>query len=150
MSEASDPVTIALTGQLAFVLITSALLAFLLSLACLAVYKRAVIRAMRRRASGSDVHPTQGPTTDSAGVPGQGPLSINISTRSLNALGASASSSLFNQARRRPWEAALVLGIAGIFFSAVMSLAFFRVLENRTKLVKSLGACGLVSFGRPL
>ena len=39
MSEASDPVTIALTGQLAFVLITSALLAFLLSLACLAVYK---------------------------------------------------------------------------------------------------------------
>ena len=126
MSEASDPVTIALTGQLAFVLITSALLALLLSLACLAVYKRAVIRAMRRRASGSDVHPTQGPTTDSAGVPGQGPLSINISTRSLNALGASATSSLFNQARRRPWEAALVLGIAGIFFSAVMSLAFFQ------------------------
>ena len=68
----------------------------------------------------------QRPTTDSAGIPMQGTLSINISNGPLKASDASASSSLFNQARRRPWEAALVFGIAGILFSAVMSLAFFR------------------------
>ena len=56
MSEAYDPITTALTGQLAFVVIASSLLAFLLSLACLAVYKRAVSKAMLRRAFASDVH----------------------------------------------------------------------------------------------
>ncbi len=126
MSEAYDPITIALTGQLAFVVIASSLLAFLLSLACLAVYKRAVSKAMLRRAFASDVHQTQRPTTDSAGIPMPGHSQhqhfewIAQSERRFSKLflvQSSAASTL---------EAALVFGIAGILFSAVMSLAFFR------------------------
>ena len=129
MSQASDPITVALTGQLPFILITSALLAFLLSLASLLVYKRAVIKSMRRRASGSDPQLAQRQTSVPPGIPVEGTLNIKISNGLPEASGNPTSDSLFNQARHRPCQAAFVLGISGIVFAAVMSSAFFLSSE---------------------
>ena len=49
MGQRSDLVTVALTGQLAFTLVVAAVLSFLTSCLLLMLYRRAVIKSMRRR-----------------------------------------------------------------------------------------------------
>lgn len=120
---AADPVTVILTGQLPFVLITSAVLAFLISLVCLAVYKRAVVKSMRRSFNSSAPQP-QRQIPRSCDSPTGGTLNIKISQGSSQP-SSHRTSALFAQARHRPWQAALVFGVSGVAFAVVMTTAFF-------------------------
>ncbi len=48
MNQRSDALTVALTGQLPFILVIATVLAYLASLLLLKLYRRAVVKSMRR------------------------------------------------------------------------------------------------------
>ena len=57
MSRQSDTLTVALTGQLTFILVLSAFLALIASYLILRLYRRAVIKSMRRRSRSEILEP---------------------------------------------------------------------------------------------
>ena len=57
MSRQSDTLTVALTGQLTFILVISAFLALVASFLILRLYRRAVIKSMRRRTRSAILEP---------------------------------------------------------------------------------------------
>ena len=57
MSRQSDTLTVALTGQLTFILVLSAFLALIASYLILRLYRRAVIKSMRRRSRSAILEP---------------------------------------------------------------------------------------------
>ena len=123
MSQRSDPLTVALTGQFPLVLAVSALLALVISLIILLRYRRAVIRSMRRR-SRSDILALKGflPPEPDLKSP-KAPLEFNLYSADPSR-GTGAAKQLYNRAMRGPWLGASVYGIAGCGFAAVMTAAF--------------------------
>lgn len=115
-SATTDPVTLALTGMLPFVVIAAAVLAFPASALLLRLYRRAVLRAMSEsRAQAAPVSPTDI-------QPGAaGPLRF-IS------LGASAA---LSARLPGPWRAALVYAAAGGAFAAIMTAAWLISTHDR-------------------
>jgi hypothetical protein len=123
MSPASDPLTVALTGQFLFVVIAAAVFALVVSLFLLHRYRRAVIRSMRRRSRQSIAEPTGYMPPDEAHAANESPLEFSIVTS--DAVGADRKKDLlYRQVRRRPWLAALVYAVAGCAFAATMTAAF--------------------------
>lgn len=121
MTAATDPVTLALTGALPFMLIVAAALALIVSLALLWSYKRAVLKSMRAR-GGRGSAPPEAHTGPFAAPPPEAPLEIAIAQRT-EPLDASARSVL-RRALRSPWQAVGVYACAGAGFAAVMTAAF--------------------------
>jgi hypothetical protein len=123
MGQRSDLLTVALTGQLAFTLIVAAVLSFVTSCLLLMLYRRAVIKSMRRR-SQNDLLETKGflpPELETK--PHDGALNLNfvsLDSHEINARGAE----LYRHAIRRRWVIALIHSIAGFAFAATMTAAF--------------------------
>ena len=120
MRGTQDPITLALTGQLPFVVLAAAVLALPLSFFLLWLYRRAVLRSMRGR-SGAAVPPTSSAPTSSppssgieltfGGVSSRPPLVPNAET-------------LFHQASRGPWQAAAIYGVAGGAYALAMTMVW--------------------------
>ena len=123
MKRQFDAVTIALTGQLAYILIGSTILALAASYLILRLYRRAVIKSMRRR-SRSDLLEGKGFLPPEAELPPhETPLEFTFVTRASASKGDAAR--LYRTAVRRQWLAAGVQVIAGSAFAATMTAAFF-------------------------
>src|SRR5918996_4941548 len=81
MSQRSDALTVALTGQLSFILIVSAVLALIFSYLLLRLYRRAVIKSMRRRSRSEILEPKGYLPPEPEHKPNDAPLNFNFVTR---------------------------------------------------------------------
>ena len=123
MSQRSDAFTVALTGQLPFILVSAAVLAFVASFLILRLYRRSVIKSMRRRGT-SDILDAKGYLP-----PGPEPkpndtrLNFNFVARRQIPARAGAVK-LYRHVRRRRWLTAVIHTVAGAAFAAVMTAAF--------------------------
>ena len=123
MTRRSDALTVALTGQLPFVLGVAALLAFIASFLLLRLYRRRVLKSMHRR--------TTSPLLETKGYlrpepehrPNDAPLSFIFVEREIAGADNDAAK-LFRSARRRRWVTAIVHALAGACFAATMTAAF--------------------------
>lgn len=121
MSGTQDPLTVALTGQLPFVIVLGAAIAFPLSLLLVRLYRRAVLRSMRSR--GTTAAPTE-PSAQAVSTP-TSPLELSLA-EGPSALPASPPvEALFHEAERAPWRAALIYGMAGTAYALVMTFGLF-------------------------
>jgi len=124
MNQRFDAVTVALTGQLTYILIVSTVWALAASYLILRLYRRAVIKSMRRR-SRNDLLEAKGylpPEPELA--PNETPLEFVFVTRAAASAKGDAAR-LYRSAVRRQWLAAGVQIIAGCCFAATMTAAFF-------------------------
>ena len=123
MSQRSDPLTVALTGQLSFILIVSAVLALAASYLLLRLYRRAVIKSMRRRSRSEILEPKGYLPPEAEHKPNDAPLNFSIVTRDRARANRDAAK-LYHSANRRQWLIAFVHIIAGCCFAAAMTAAF--------------------------
>jgi hypothetical protein len=119
MSQRSD----ALTGQLTFVLIVSALLSLIASYLLLRLYRRAVVKSMRRVSRSEILEPRGYLPPEPEPIPNDAPLNFNFITRESHRANSEAAA-LYWHALRRRWFVALVHVIAGCCFAAAMTAAF--------------------------
>src|ERR1051325_10726954 len=118
-----DPITVALTGQLFFILAVSAILALMASYVLLRLYRRAVIKSMRRVGGSEILQPKGYLPPEPPHQPHEAPLNFNwILRRAANA--SPAAGVLYRSSIRRRCLAAFVHVIAGCCFAAVMTAAF--------------------------
>ena len=123
MSRQFDSVTVALTGQLFFILVASAVLALIASYLLLRLYRRAVIKSMRRVGRSEILEPKGYLPPELEHKPHDAPLNFNFIVR--RALKANREAiSLYRSAIRRRCLAAFVHMIAGCCFAAVMTATF--------------------------
>ena len=123
MNQRSDALTVALTGQLPFILVIAAVLAFVASFLILRLYRRSVIKSMRRRAT-SELLQTKGylpPEPEQRS--NDAPLSLYFVDREPFQANPDTAQ-LYRSARRRRWLTAFVHTVAGICFAATMTAAF--------------------------
>jgi hypothetical protein len=123
MSQRFDALTVALTGQLTFILIVSAVLALAASFLLLFFYRRAVIKSMRRRGRSEILEPKGYLPPEAEHKPNDAPLSFNFVTRDAAWTNRDAAT-LYRWANRRQWLIAAVHIIAGCCFAAAMTAAF--------------------------
>src|SRR5262245_945180 len=118
-----DALTVALTGQLTFILIASSVLALAASFLLLYLYRRAVIKSMRRR-SRSEILETKGylpPEPEHKS--NEAPLIFNFIARETPRVNRDAAA-LYRRVKHRQWLTAFVHVIAGCCFAATMTAAF--------------------------
>lgn len=127
----TDPTTLALTGQLPFILSTGAILALPISFLLLRLYRRAVLKRMNLRSekpAGTSQTGAAG-QTEPEGKPG-GELKLNIVNTAAEQGAGRAGESLYSRACSSPWRAALVYLAGGCLFAALMTLSFLRASNN--------------------
>lgn len=118
-----DSVTVAVTGQLFFILVVSAVLALIASYLLLRLYRRAVIKSMRRGGGSEFLEPKGYLPPEPEHKPHDASLNFNFLARRALKTNRGAIS-LYRSAIRRRWLAAFVHVIAGCCFAAVMTAAF--------------------------
>ena len=123
MSRRFDSVTVALTGQLFFILVVSAVLALVASYLLLRLYRRAVIKSMRRVGRSELLEPKGYLPPEPEHKPHYAPLTFNFVGRGASNANRAAIA-LYRSAIRRRWLAAFVHVIAGCCFATVMTAAF--------------------------
>ena len=126
MNQRPDALTVALTGQLFFVLVAAAILALIVSWLTLRRYRSAVSRSMRRRGFERDARAhglsAAQRTACAAGI--RSPLSFHIGQPATAA--GTGDDFLFRRAKRRNRLTAAIYAVAGICFAATMTAAFLR------------------------
>lgn len=123
MSQRSDALTVALTGQLTFILVISAVLALVASFLVLRLYRRAVIKSMRRRSRSEILEPKGFLPPEPEHKPNEAPLNFNFVTSAAGQVNRDAKR-LYRRAHRRRWLIAFVHIVAGCCFAATMTAAF--------------------------
>ena len=123
MSRQFDSVTVALTGQLFFILVASAILALIASYLLLRLYRRAVIKSMRRVGRSEILEPKGYLPPELEHKPHDAPLNFNFIVRRAFKANREAIS-LYRSAIRRRCLSAFVHMIAGCCFAAVMTATF--------------------------
>jgi hypothetical protein len=121
--QASDPGTSNLPGQVILTLLVAAVLAFPVSLALLALYKRAVLRSMGNRA---DSWAVEHAPPESSAPPGQSTQTMPAVSfdHDFTAAQGAGAESLYSSLLHRPWRAATVYAIAGSCYALIMAAAF--------------------------
>jgi hypothetical protein len=125
MSRRFDALTVALTGQLSFILIVSSVLALVASYLLLLLYRRAVVKSMRRRSRSEILEPKGFLPPESEHKPNDAPLNFSFVTRAA-ARANPDTATLYRSANRRQWLIAFVHIVAGCCFAAAMTAAFLR------------------------
>ena len=123
MSRQSDTLTVALTGQLTFILVLSAFLALIASYLILRLYRRAVIKSMRRRSRSAILEPKGFLPPEPEHKPNDAALTFTFVTRNAAQANRDAAT-LYRRTNRRQWVVAFVHIIAGCCFAAAMTSAF--------------------------
>ena len=115
--------TVALTGQLGFILAISAVSALIFSYLLLRLYRRTVIKSMRRRSRSEILELVGFLPPEPEHKPNDAPLSFDSVTRDKQALNRNAST-IYRRATRRRWLIAFIHAVAGCCFAATMTAAF--------------------------
>jgi len=123
MSRRFDTLTVALTGQLSFILIVSAILALVASFLLLLLYRHAVVKSMRRRSRSEILEPKGFLPQESEHKPNDAPLNFSFVTRAA-ARASHDAAALYRRANRRRRLIAFVHTVAGCCFAAAMTAAF--------------------------
>lgn len=123
MSQRFGLITAALTGQLAIILFLSVILALVASYLILRLYRRAVIKSMRRRSRSDILEPKGFLPAEPEHQPHDAPLTLNFITRESLKRNTRAAT-LYHRATRRRWWVALIHTIAGCGFAATMAAAY--------------------------
>ena len=121
MNEGTEPIRLALTGQLPFVVIAGSIAAFLVSLVTLWFYRRAVLKAMNRRVGANKNPPA--PATEQSVVRPESVGELSLSVSDAFADSTYSDESLFKQAHRALRRSALVYASAGIIFTLILCVA---------------------------
>ena len=129
MSRQSDTLTVALTGQLTFILVLSAFLALIASYLILRLYRRAVIKSMRRRSRSAILEPKGFLPPEPEHKPNDASLTFTFVTRNIAQANRDAAT-LYRSANRRRWVVAFVHIIAGCCFAAAMTIGIFDSGKN--------------------
>jgi hypothetical protein len=137
MSQRSDPLTVAFTGQLTFILIVSAVLALVASYLLLRLYRRAVIKSMQRRRQSDILEPKGFLPPEPEYKPLDAPLSFSFVTRD-TANANKRAAALYRNATRRRWQTALVHTLAGGVFAAAMAGAIMTAEKTDFSLLRFL------------
>jgi hypothetical protein len=128
MSQRFDALTVALTGQLSFILIVSAVLALVGSFLLLFLYRRAVIKSMRRRVRSEILEPKGFLPPESEHKPNEALLNFNFVTHDAARTNLEARG-LYRSVCRRRWLIAFVHIVAGCCFAATMTAAFLTAAK---------------------
>jgi hypothetical protein len=128
MSRRFDALTVALTGQLSFILIVSSVLALVGSILLLFLYRRAVIKSMRRRSRSEILEPKGFLPPEPEHKPNEAPLNVNFVTHDVARTNLDARA-LYRRASRRRWLIASVHIVAGCCFAAAMTAAFLTATK---------------------
>ena len=126
MNQRPDALTVALTGQLFFVLVAAAILALIVSLLILRRYRRAVIRSMQRRGSNEIREPTGFLPSDEPHQPPDSAVSYDFISGGAPLTSGVQENSLYRQAKRQNCLTAAIYAVAGVCFAAAMTAAFLR------------------------
>src|SRR5919112_793532 len=103
LTQPQDPATVALTGELASVLLLAAILALPVSIGLLRLYRRAVITSMHARAKERTTSPPE--TSTSGNQPGKAVSDLPVIDRASSRMAGSAAADL-STLLRAPWGAA--------------------------------------------
>lgn len=124
MTEAADPITIALTGHLPFHLVLAAILTWPTAMGLLGLYTRAVHRSMRTSASSSTsamrVHPVE--TTVHEGRAGEAAPQALFYDLPAGTMAREAET-LLSQLIARPRNAAIAYALGGVAYGLIMAAA---------------------------
>ena len=112
MSRRFDALTVALTGQLSFILIVSTVLALVASFLLLLLYRRAVVKSMRRRSRSEILEPKGFLPPESEHKPNDAPLNFSFVTCAAARANLDATT-LYRSANRRRW---LIAHRCGLLF----------------------------------
>lgn len=125
MTQVTDPITRALTGLLPFILFLAAVLALPISISLLRLYRRAVLRSMRTRASLSAIDPAPIDTSAPAHRPMPTALDFTVLDRASPITTGPAAGALYSEVLRAPWRAAAIYVAAGSCHALFMTAALF-------------------------
>ena len=123
----TDPTTLALTGQLPFILSTGAILALPLSYLLLRLYRRALLRGMNRKGgkTGRRRETSRAEQAEATPLPA-GEFRLTVLDASFSAGTGKSASQLLGRTRSSPWRAGIVYGAGGAVFAAIMAFSFLR------------------------
>lgn len=123
MAKAPDSLTLMLTGQLPFILIAAALLAFPISFLLLRLYRRAMLKSMERQAGSTE--DVSKPDLPPGAVPKPVALLKIIRLQGDEALPcAPEAQTHYDRAIGAPWRAAAVYSLGGVCYAGIMAVAF--------------------------
>jgi hypothetical protein len=138
MSPPSDPITGNLPGLVLLILIIAIPLAFITSLILLALYRRAVLRSMRARANAGLADPASSGMSSGSHEPVQTPLEIAVVDPAASPTGGSDPHGLYAGLLRGPWRVAAFYTIAGLAYSLVTTVIFFRATDTEFLILRFL------------
>jgi hypothetical protein len=121
MTEETEPIRLALTGQLPFVVIAGSITALLISLVTLKFYRRSVLHTMNRRVGENESLPTQAIEQTICRTKDVGELSLSLSDASADT--TRSDYPLFKLAHQTLRRNALIYTLAGIVFTLILTLA---------------------------
>ena len=125
----TDPTTLALTGQLPFILSTGAIVALPISFLLLRLYRRAVLKGMNRRSERpTDLRKAEAAVRAEQGQSAGGDLRLSIVDAAAEQAAGHAGESLYRRACSNPWRAGLVYLAGGCLFAAVITFSFLRAV----------------------
>src|SRR5258705_9108828 len=130
MPPTSDPITNNLPGLVLLILIIAVPLAFLASISLLALYRRAVIRAMRTRANVGPTEPISVETSAPSQEPVQTVLDITVLDSVSGITTGSGAQGLYTNLLRAPWRAAAIYAVAGLCYALVMTVVFLAATDE--------------------
>ena len=149
-----DPTTLALTGQLPFILSTGAIVVLPISFLLLRLYRRAVLKGMNRRSERpTGLRKAEAAVRAEQGARASGDLQLSVVDAAAEQGGGHAGETLYRRACSNPWRAGLVYLSGGCLFAAVMAFCFLRasnseILPIRTLLRESWSALSTESHSR--
>ena len=123
----TDPTTLALTGQLPFILSLGAILALPLSFLLLCLYRRAVLKGMNRRSERpTGLRKVEAAVRAEQGERASGDFRLGIVDAAAEQAAGHAGKTLYRRACSNPWRAGLVYLAGGCLFAAVMAFSFLQ------------------------
>lgn len=126
----SDSITNNLPGLILLILIIALPLAFLVSVALLGLYRRAVLRTMGTRAHVAPTESMPVATSTLPQEPPQTPLNIVILDSASSRTASSAPEDLYTSLLRAPWHAAAIYAVAGLCYALVMTAVFLAATRS--------------------
>lgn len=134
----SNPITNNLPGLVLLILIIAVPLAFLVSIAFLRLYRRAVLRAMRSRADLENIETVTLEASASLSELEQAPLTITVLDVPSKTTRSSMVERLYADLLLGPWRAAIIYAIAGLCYALVTTVIFLIATKSEFHLLSFL------------
>ncbi|HSL43502.1 MAG TPA: hypothetical protein VK897_08720 [Anaerolineales bacterium] len=130
MPPTSDPITSILPGLVLTILIIAVPLAFFGSIGLLKLYRRAVIRAMRKSSHVQRAEPIAPDSSISSHETMKRSLQISAMESGTGTAASADKDSLYADLVRAPWKTAAIYGIAGLCYALMMTIVFIAANDD--------------------